>query len=110
MYCIVVVLISFSSLKSFISMPHMYYGFEHRILHAFLYGLPRRGREKGMTIINKQLIYEQEYPLSFYFMNVLCPGFTVLVPEWTCNKQCNCELALGRERLLACSGVEQVES
>lgn len=66
-------------------MLRIYNDFEYRILHAFLCGLPRRGREKGMTIINRRLIYKQEYPLSFYFMNVLCPGFTVLVPEWTCN-------------------------
>lgn len=24
-------------------------------------------------------------------MNALCPDFTVLAPEWTCNKQCNSE-------------------
>jgi len=43
-------------------MFYMYYDIEYKILHAFLCGLPRRGREKGMTIINRQLIHKQEYP------------------------------------------------
>lgn len=31
-------------------------------------------------------------------MNVLCPGFTVLAPEWTCNKQCNYEVGFRKRK------------
>lgn len=49
-----------------------------------------------MTTIYRQSTYKWEYPLIFYFMNTLRPGFTVLAPELTCNKQCSCESAFRR--------------
>lgn len=35
-------------------------------------------------------------------MNALHPSFTILAPEWTCNKQCSCETGFRRRgKLLA---------
>lgn len=86
----------------------MYYDLEYEILCAFLCGLPRKGREKGMKILHVQSSCKWEYPLSFYFINMFCPGFTVLAREWTCHKQCNCEFVFRERRLLAQSCMEEV--
>lgn len=61
-----------------------------------------------MKILHVPSTYKWEYLLSFYFINMFCPDFTVLASEWACHKQRNCESAFRERSLLAQSCVEEV--